>query len=395
MNGIKSFRSELPNGKGYYIYRVVQSTTYLPKPSVAAWPPYIDSELIYDADSGRFKPACAQHDPHLPESLKNERRCLSLCDAEGNCVIIRHTERGIELWQEKYKQRALIDPATGKVLGMEQDNGTAKLEIFSLTKATLPSNWKRTTIGVGETVSITANQAVKWEVNSDLVTKVRETSTSLVITAKDTAGSVTVIAKTECDEKRITFKILEPIGVEYQLDTVIVNGKSIPRIYHPRGGYELGVGLKITLLPKEVNFENVFFFEMDSASVDSGVFNDGKVHCHIERGSFLPGYKCPKVHVVNVHNGNNGEHNIAGEFDQVGGGENDPNKIKNLPEISAMHTDIELGWSLVQKLEGMKKLPQVKQSVILYRDGRMTVSKGNFSKTVRRNDSFEDPSVIQ
>jgi len=394
-DGIKSFRSELPNGKGYYIYRVVQSTTYLPKPSVAAWPPYIDSELIYDADSGRFKPACAQHDPHLPESLKNERRCLSLCDAEGNCVIIRHTERGIELWQEKYKQRALIDPATGKVLGMEQDNGTAKLEIFSLTKATLPSNWKRTTIGVGETVSITANQAVKWEVTSDLVTKVRETSTSLVITAKDTAGSVTVIAKTECDEKRITFKILEPIGVEYQLDTVIVNGKSIPRIYHPRGGYELKVGLKITLLPKEVNFENVFFFEMDSASVDSGVFNDGKVHCHIERGSFLPGYRCPKVHGVNVHNGNNGEHNIVGEFDQVGGGENDPNKIKNLPEISAMHTDIELGWSLVKKLEGMKKLPQVKQSVILYRDGRMTVSKGNFSKTVRRNDSFEDPSVIQ
>lgn len=103
-DGTKSFRSELPNGQGYYIYSVVQSTTYLPKPSVAAWPPYIDSELIYDAASGRFKPACAQHDLHLPESLRNERRCLSLCDTEGNCVIIRDTERGIELWQGKYSK---------------------------------------------------------------------------------------------------------------------------------------------------------------------------------------------------------------------------------------------------------------------------------------------------
>ncbi|WP_156496199.1 hypothetical protein [Eikenella sp. NML080894] len=196
-----------------WFYKISCSASYADKeicrkPALETWPKETCFELIYDAASGRFKPACAQHDPHLPESLRNERRCLSLCDAEGNCVIIRRTERGIELWQEKYKQRALIDPATGKVLGMEQDNGTAKLEIFSLTKATLPSNWKRTTIGVGETVSITANQAVKWEVNSDLVTKVRETSTSLVITAKDTVGSVTVIAKTECDEKRITFKIL-------------------------------------------------------------------------------------------------------------------------------------------------------------------------------------------
>ena len=72
-------------------------------------------------------------------------------------MIIRRTERGIELWQEKYKQRALIDPATGKVLGMEQDNGTAKLELTSLTAATLPADRQRTTIGVGETVTVLAN----------------------------------------------------------------------------------------------------------------------------------------------------------------------------------------------------------------------------------------------
>ena len=93
------------------------------------WPKETCSELIYDTASGRFKPACAQDDPHLPESLKNERRCLSLCDTEGNCVIIRRTERGIELWQEKYKQRALIDPATGKVLGVKYEKNRIVKEL--------------------------------------------------------------------------------------------------------------------------------------------------------------------------------------------------------------------------------------------------------------------------
>lgn len=357
------------------------------------WPKETCSELIYYAASGRFKPACAQHDPNLPDSLKNERRCLSLCDAEGNCVIIRKTERGIELWQEKYKQRALIDPATGKVLGVKQDSETAKLKLTSLTEATLPANRQRTTIGVGEVVTVTTNQPVTWTISGSLVYKRQETSTSFTFMAQHEVGSILITAQTECEMQQLSFQVIGPYGINYELDSVNKHGSLVPRIYHKKGGYEFVVGLRMTLLPTSVNFGNLFFNEIDSASIDTGVFNDGKVHCHIS-GSQPRGSICKGFHELRVHD-ENGKHNIIGAFDVVGGGENDPRKIRNLPDISEMRLRIETQWRVMTNLRRKTMGDTVEQMVRLHNNGQMYVMKGNFSMTINKDDSFEDRRVIE
>lgn len=132
---------------------------------------------------------------------------------------------------------------------------------------------------VGETVSITANQAVKWEVNSDLVTKGGETSTSLVITAKDKAGSVTVVAKTECDEKSIDFSIITPEGVEVSL---------IKRL-HVKDVLGTGFIAGLSLLPNKVNFSNIEVSELESTAVGTGILEEmtGRFHGQYQDGKSM------------------------------------------------------------------------------------------------------------
>lgn len=213
-DGTKLFRSKLPNGQGYYIYRVVQSTTYLPKPSVAAWPPYIDSELIYDAASGRFKPACAQHDPHLPESLKNERRCLSLCDAEGNCVIIRRTERGIELWQEKYKQRALIDPATGKVLGVKYEKNRIVKELkLTFNDIEIKHNIIKQIIRIGEQAVLSASQSITVKLEGGI--KLIKQHDIQILISGEKVGRAILNADSLCENRKIELDVKPSFKEEY------------------------------------------------------------------------------------------------------------------------------------------------------------------------------------
>ncbi len=374
-DGTKSFRSELPNGQGYYIYSVVQSTTYLPKPSVAAWPPYIDSELIYDAASGRFKPACAQHDPHLPESLKNERRCLSLCDAEGNCVIIRRTERGIELWQEKYKQRTLIDPATGKVQAIVgEEKGAVKLKLTSLTTATLPANRERTTIGVGEGVTVSANQPVEWSIKGSLLEKEEKTATELDFIASDQAGIIRVTAKTECEEQSIEFSVIQPTGIKF------VKIKDV----HVHNLLSAGFVAQLYLQPPNVNFYRVSIQELDSPAYGgTGLFVG-------ENGSLHGG---PEYQA----NGGRSELLIAQGYSNEHGtlmGGNDmpmsarykycPNNISS----SELHHDIPYEWC-VSGVGIMHQLVTIHQFTIIDERGITTTNKAGVSATFH----YSDPSL--
>lgn len=373
-DGTKSFRSELPNGQGYYIYSVVQSTTYLPKPSVAAWPPYIDSELIYDAASGRFKPACAQHDPYLPENLKNERRCLSLCDTEGNCVIIRRTERGIELWQEKYKQRALIDPATGKVLGMEQDNGTAKLELTSLTDATLPVNRRRTIIGVGETVKVTANQIVEWEIRGGLLHKEHKTATTLIFTADDQEGSIKVIARTDCDEENITFSVIQPKGL------MVIRRE----IIHAQNVLDAGFIANFYLLPNSVNFYRVQVREVDSPAHATG----SRINSHGTFHGNYPGGYSPwldsSYHMKedgNILSGNDLVYSFLAYF-----------CMRNIQQ-GEVHYNIPYEWRL--KPNGkIYLLTILQQSTITDKNGYTTTRKGLVEITFKFSEPNKNIDII-
>ena len=209
------------------------------------------------------------------------------------------------------------------------------------------------------------------------------------ITALDKVGSVTITAKNKYDKATIIFSIIEPNGISYAQQ--VYANTSEPMIYHPKNGCVAVVGLRVTLLPTTVNFGNLLFQEVDVASIDSGIFNDGKLHCH--NGAPING-KC-STHTVTSINTFNGMHNLAGTHDVVGGGEDDPNKLKNLPASSAMHLDIPMRWKLSNSNAWKTMSKKVKQSIILLKNGTMTIKKGNFSKVFKQTDSFEKNDFIR
>lgn len=88
-------------------------------------------------------------------------------------------------------------------------------------------------------------------------------------------------------------------------------------------------------------------------------------------------------------------YNLVKGYDIVGGGENDPDKVKSLTGKSTMEVKIGLQWSLIST-DNWKRFPDlVKQYLTLYQNGNMTVGKGNFNLTVSQGASFEDNSFLK
>ena len=342
------------------------------KPALETWPKETCSELIYDAASGRSKPACAQHDPHLPESLRNERRCLSLCDTEGNCVIIRRTERGIELWQGKYKQRALIDPATGKVQAIVgEEKGAVKLKFTSLTTATLPANRERNTIGIGEGVTVSANQPVEWSIKGNLLEKEEKTATELGFIASDQAGSIRVTAKTKCEEQSVEFSVIRPTDVKFVKEREIHISKIL----------SAGFIAKLYLQPVHVNFYNVAVQEKNSPAYGcTGLFSglNGVGHSIDYKG----GSSDPME--AEAYDENHGT--LLNYRDKVYGSrvEYQPNYIPN----SEIHFSIPFEWC-VRSIGRMHPLVKVHEYAIIDNKGNTTVSKANESITFH----YLDPDI--
>ena len=160
----------LPDGKGTSIWWSISD-----KICREAWPEEICSQILY-LPNDHFKPVCAQHDPYLPEHLKTNRRCISLCDAQGNRVLIRQTGKELEIWQEKYQQSALIDPVTLKVTA----TGKEKPDIGNLVIRVVRTHVKKTQNHLVEKITLTANQPVSWTIgNRSALAGISEKASSL------------------------------------------------------------------------------------------------------------------------------------------------------------------------------------------------------------------------
>lgn len=268
-----------------------------------------------------------------------------------------------------------------------------KIKLTSETVLTLPANRKRKAIGVGESVIITSNIDVDWQVSNNLIIIDSSDSRQLEITALDNAGIVTITAQNKNNTKQtanMVFSIVQPTDVSYS-QQFYPNTKE-PMLYHPKNGYEGGVGIKITLLPTTVNFGNLNFGEVDSAGVMSGVFDDGKIHCHSKRPADANG-QCTFHTDVPVAEQLN-KHNIAGTYDAVGGGEDDPKVISNLPAISSMKLEITLRWRLRSSNKWWHMPNKVKQSLTLFKNGNIKITKGNFSKIFQKTDDFPNNRFV-
>ena len=76
-----------------------------------------------------------------------------------------------------------------------------------------------------------------------------------------------------------------------------------------------------------------------------------------------------------------------GDYDVVGGGENDPKKIPRLPSESSMKTNIDIFWGLEEPLT--KKLAKkVNQTVTLYSNGNFLIKKGNYKIEIKKGDNY-------
>lgn len=267
-------------------------------------------------------------------------------------------------------------------------------EIVLSTKTKLPKpSETRKVIGVGEEITVFSNTPVSWEISSDLVRIVNQSRQSVTFVALDKAGSVSVTAKNEEYQKTVSIRIVQPTSIKY----IQAYRGSQPRIHHPKNGYQLGVGLWAVVQPETANFHNIVLREIDSAATNTGIFNDGQTHCHIA-GKQEPNTPCKGVsQILRISDGKEILNAcIPADFDIAGGGENDANKIKQLPARSTATFIIPLQWKLASDSTAQwHDFPKpVKQTLVLLKNGNITVTKGNFSKTMTLADDFNDETVL-
>ncbi len=172
----------------------------------AAWPDDTCSEIIYRSAQGSFQPACAPHDPHLPEPLRNSRSCLSLCDAEGKRVRIRHTASGIEVYQQKYQQAVLLDSKTLKVKAVT-DNTT--VPALAVTVNDQAAAGKRHKLTIGGHATLAANQAVTVRTDGKRIKQTPNSNGSVSLLGM-AAGQVLVKVLTDCEGVELDFEITDP-----------------------------------------------------------------------------------------------------------------------------------------------------------------------------------------
>jgi hypothetical protein len=273
-----------------------------------------------------------------------------------------------------------------------------KIELTSVTENTFPAPRSRRNIGVGEVVTIESNVGVKWDIdNKKLVSIVKHRTKELCIRAKDKGGICTITAsykhKGKIIKNSIKFIIVEPKMLRYSLakyqDYKPLEGKGA-MLYHSKGTYEGLVGLRIQLLPISVNFSNVLVRELNCASVNTGYFKDviKGPNCHIH----IPGdTQCTgngnEVNFKAIDN----TINIANTFDIVGGGDNDPKA--DIGDGGSMKLTIPLEWRL-DKSDNWKSMGSVMQNIVLWANGNITISKGNFSRTFTKNDDYPDRTFV-
>lgn len=321
------------------------------------WPSTMCSEVVFDKGTASFK-AASRYDDNLPERLKTPNKCVVLCDENGNKVSVRVTDKGIEITQEQYHQTALVDPSNYTVVGVWE--GSIEIKLSSETDAILPKDRSRTTIGVGEGVTVTSNTAVEWEIDSKLVNIIEQKPTYIKFSAKDSAGSVTVKAKTACTDKSIKFTIIEPSGLKFNLVKKL----------HVKDCLSAGFIAHIYLLPREVNFYAVTLVELESFAVSNGLLSEGnnKPHAQYKDGR-------SEAFKTDGYDENFGTKMLLNDF--VWGGQNEYPIPLPFETVSNLKFEIEYEWGLKKQFH---KLPEkVIQTTSISKDGYTTTTKSDQS----------------
>jgi hypothetical protein len=138
--------------------------------------------------------------------------------------------------------------------------GAPPPKLTSKTVAPAPGPRTRTTIGVGEEVTLTHSPgSVAWSTTGGTLSAAAGKAATL--TAPDTAQTVTVTGGT----LTLAFTVIAPSGVH--MDRYLHT-----KIKHTKDRPDSGIQTQFYLLPDTVNFYNVQFHEVDVGAVCSGVY---------------------------------------------------------------------------------------------------------------------------
>jgi hypothetical protein len=168
-------------------------------------------------------------------------------------------------------------------------NGTVigPTNILHVTVATTPSNTNRTTIGVGEEVSLNLSPGcpcdTTWSDNG--LGMIEGAGSSVTYTAPGVGGNETVTAVCCGNTYSVTFSIAEPAGVDHA-DYISTWGSPNPA--YPAGAAGASMYLNVTMAPTSVSFYNVQMEEVcGPASGVSGYFTNFPT-AHTTCGFFFP-----------------------------------------------------------------------------------------------------------
>jgi hypothetical protein len=127
------------------------------------------------------------------------------------------------------------------------------------TEATSPSDRKRTKLGVGERVTLTASRSGTWEVKNG---KLSATSgAKVVFTAPSTVNHATITVRAGGEEQKVEFDVIAPSSVHMD-----VNGRRHIANGQPNAGFHA----EIYIGPADVSFKNIEFLERDVGAVANG-----------------------------------------------------------------------------------------------------------------------------
>ena len=246
------------------------------------------------------------------------------------------------------------------------------IELTVKTDAKLPSQ-NRTTIGVGEGITIYSNVPVLWEVQSNLINpatiKSLEHSKSITLTALDQAGTVTINAKNNYDSKSITLSIITPTQIKFQ---------KIKEI-HTKDVLDSGFIANLYAYPDTVNFGTLQFAELESNAVANGILAEGNGQPH---GKYEDGRSSFFGASTTVIQGL-GTRLIM--TDTVYGGQNEYPIPLPLDEGGQASYEIEFIWTLNN--QNICKIPSIiRQSTVITRDGYITTQKEDQKATFYYSD---------
>ncbi|MCV2502494.1 MAG: hypothetical protein N4Q30_00155 [Neisseriaceae bacterium] len=243
------------------------------------------------------------------------------------------------------------------------------LKLTSTTKATQPKNPDRTTIGVGEVVTITSNRPVKWTNSSPDLAKMKVvTSTKAVLTAYDKAGQTSIVASAGEDSATISFTIIQP-------EKLAIERIPGSPIIHKKGRPGCGWYGQMYIQPSAVNFYNIQISELDSKAVGEGSLSrfTGMRHGNYPNG---------RSHWLNLgdYDSKLGSYS-KNNRDTINLSIDLPKRKDGYPE-GYVYTPIQWQWK-VNTMKNIHDFPLEKQEHWIYKDGSIKTSKAGHSETAK------------